>query len=232
MASWIVHLRIADKLLSQIETLSSTEFIVGNIAPDSGVPNSDWSAYTPPSEVSHFCEDPEDKKNTISPDKFFDKYLKDKSHGNKERSFYLGYYVHLLTDVFWHKKVFNAAKEKYLFEFQGDMNAFIWAMKGDWYDLDHLFLKKNPEFSAFLIYEAARDFTNTFMEEFAQDAFVKRQEYIVQFYRAEHLNLEREYKYLTEANMEQFVDEAVNDIYQVLKEQCKVSSETIKSMKD
>lgn len=41
MASWMVHLRIADLLLSQISGLCPTEFIVGNIAPDSGVPNED-----------------------------------------------------------------------------------------------------------------------------------------------------------------------------------------------
>ncbi len=38
MASWIVHLRIADQLLDQIPDLKSTEFVVGNIAPDSVSP--------------------------------------------------------------------------------------------------------------------------------------------------------------------------------------------------
>ena len=54
MASWMVHLRIADKLLDQIPGLSPTEFIVGNIAPDSGVPIADWSAFSPPTKISHF----------------------------------------------------------------------------------------------------------------------------------------------------------------------------------
>lgn len=54
MASWIVHLRIADQLLDQIPDLKSTEFVVGNIAPDSGIPNEDWSAYTPSPVLSHF----------------------------------------------------------------------------------------------------------------------------------------------------------------------------------
>lgn len=54
MASWMVHLRIADKLLEEIYNLSTTEFVVGNIAPDSGIPNKDWSAFTPSGDVSHF----------------------------------------------------------------------------------------------------------------------------------------------------------------------------------
>ena len=54
MASWMVHLRIADKLLYEIPNFSDTEFVVGNIAPDSGVPNDDWSVFTPCGDISHF----------------------------------------------------------------------------------------------------------------------------------------------------------------------------------
>ena len=53
MASWMVHLRIADKLLDKIPNLSPVEFIVGNIAPDSGVPNEDWSRFPPDTKTSH-----------------------------------------------------------------------------------------------------------------------------------------------------------------------------------
>ena len=43
MASWMVHLRIADRLLDEIEKIDATAFVMGNIAPDSGVPNENWS---------------------------------------------------------------------------------------------------------------------------------------------------------------------------------------------
>ena len=42
MASWMVHLRIADKLLELLKDIDETAFVMGNIAPDSGVPNEDW----------------------------------------------------------------------------------------------------------------------------------------------------------------------------------------------
>ena len=42
MASWMVHLRIADELLKHISNIDETAFVMGNIAPDSGVPNEDW----------------------------------------------------------------------------------------------------------------------------------------------------------------------------------------------
>ena len=54
MASWMVHLRVADELLSRLNNIDETSFVVGNIAPDSGVPNDDWSEFHPPKTVSHF----------------------------------------------------------------------------------------------------------------------------------------------------------------------------------
>ena len=41
MASWMIHLRVADRLLNEPGELDETAFIMGNIAPDSGVPNED-----------------------------------------------------------------------------------------------------------------------------------------------------------------------------------------------
>jgi hypothetical protein len=52
MASWMAHLRVADKLLDDIGDLSQTHFIVGNIAPDSGEPvNGDWNVFTPSVDI-------------------------------------------------------------------------------------------------------------------------------------------------------------------------------------
>ncbi len=54
MASWMVHLRSADELLKYTDRIDETAFVMGNIAPDSGVPSEDWSEYHPPKNVSHF----------------------------------------------------------------------------------------------------------------------------------------------------------------------------------
>ena len=53
MASWMIHLRIADKLLDRLANIEITEFIMGNIAPDSGVPNEDWSVFTPSGDYTN-----------------------------------------------------------------------------------------------------------------------------------------------------------------------------------
>ena len=54
MASWMVHLRIADELLRHLDNIDETSFVMGNIAPDSGVPSEDWTEYHPPKELTHF----------------------------------------------------------------------------------------------------------------------------------------------------------------------------------
>ena len=216
MASWMVHLRIADALLQEIPDLCEKEFIVGNIAPDSGVPNEDWSAFFPSTKVSHF-------KGTgefANPKAFAEKYFshdQQKNYSQKEYSFYLGYLTHLITDVLWVWKVYAPVKDRFPEEFQADPR-FIWTVKEDWYDLDFKFLRDHPDFRTFRIYQNGVGFSNDFMEEFSPDAFDNRRAYITEFYMQEKDNLDREYLYLTEAEMDAFVEESVAKILEQLKE--------------
>lgn len=207
MATWMAHLRVADGIAKNYPTLQYTAFLMGNIAPDSGVPNADWSAYYPDKRTSHFKEGGE-----IKPEKFLQKYMTDaqwERYGETQKAFYLGYCTHLLTDCLWVDHIYRPAMKR--FENQTEESSWetLWKFKRDWYDLDYLYLKRHPDFGAFLAYEQAEDFKNTFMEEFAEDAFENRRVYITGFYRSEHENLEREYPYLDEAAMDSFVEEAV-----------------------
>lgn len=209
MATWMVHLRIADGIRKRIPFLERLEFLMGNIAPDSGVPNEGWSVYTPDKSISHFKTD-----GNIDISLFMDKYMKKELWNNyteKEKAFFLGYYVHLLTDVLWKKNIVAPSVSRFTELFQKN-NEGAWKLKEDWYDLDHLFLKKNPCFGAFLEYENAVGFTNIFMEEFAPDAFDNRREHISGFYREAHGNLEREYPYLKETDMELFVGNTIEQL--------------------
>lgn len=216
MASWMVHLRIADKLLDKIKGLDKSAFVLGNIAPDSGVPNEDWSVFTPPGTVTHFRTRPEEK-SFIDIDKYVQEYFtKEKigNYSNRKYSFFLGYYTHLLTDIEWTKMTHsegvseeNARKENM------SLTDFIWKNKEDWYDLDFLYLEEHPDFRAFNIYECADDVENVFMDSFAKDAFENRREYICGYYHSDnHGDLHREYKYLTKERSDRFVDETVDII--------------------
>ncbi len=205
MASWMVHLRIADKLLSAIPNLSEKEFLVGSIAPDSGVPNADWSAFTPNTKISHFKTEGQKADPAAFAAKYFTP-VQQKGYSQKQYSFYLGYLTHLMTDVFWSEQIVHPTLEKYAKEDAPDREDFIWKIKEDWYDLDFKYLRDHPGFRAFRIYQSCEGFRNDYMEEFSTDAFDNRRQYICGFYGEEKENLDREYPYLTEAEMDVFVE--------------------------
>lgn len=215
MASWMVHLRIADKLLDRIPGLAPTEFTVGNIAPDSGVPNADWSSFSPPTKISHFKTDSDD----ACPELFAAKYWteeKRQGYNSREYSFFLGYLTHLLTDVAWVEKIYHPTKIKFAELRASDPENFIWKVKEDWYDLDFKYLRDHPGFRAFQTYLEAAGFENTYMEEFSTDAFDNRRSYITGWYLAGKENLDREYPYLTEGQMDAFVEETTRWIFDIL----------------
>ena len=213
MASWMVHLRIADKLLDSIPGLSPTEFIVGNIAPDSGVPNEDWSSFSPPTSVSHF----KSAGKKADPEAFAAKYFTCPPEYNREQySFYLGYLTHLLTDVLWSEQIARPALDRAGKSDSPDREEYIWKLKKDWYDLDFKFLRDHPCFRAFWVYLGAAGFRNAFMEEFAPDAFDNRRQYITGFYLSGRDGLDREYPYLTEGEMDAFVADSISLILDIL----------------
>lgn len=217
MASWMVHLRVADKLLSRLDNIDETAFVVGNIAPDSGVPNSDWTEFHPPKTVSHFYKKNEDGIY-VDIDVFCERYFSPdviKTYNKREFSFFLGYYVHLLTDMRWITDIAGALKKDYPEEYENDNNSLIWKAKGDWYDLDFLYLRQHPDFRAFAIYENAVGFENEFMDIFSSDAFDNRRQYICGFYRGDgHGDLYRKYKYLTQKQADDFVAETSKLIFE------------------
>lgn len=215
MASWMVHLRVADLLMNSIPDLCPKEFIVGNIAPDSGVPNEDWSAFHPSTQVSHFKS--ADKK--ADPDAFAAKYFRPEQQAlytAQEFSFYLGYLTHLLTDVLWSENIVLPTLERFGMGDAPDREAFIWKLKKDWYDLDFKYLRDHPGFPAFTIYNRAEGFRNRYMEEFSEDAFENRRQYITAFYQDGRDGLDREYPYLAEEEMDAFVRESSSAILDML----------------
>jgi len=219
MASWMVHLRVADALLDNFDGLDETAFVVGNIAPDSGVPTPDWSAYVPDKNTSHFKRKYADGKTEISPEGFAEQYFTREMQAGYERkqyAFYLGYYVHLLTDVLWKQEVWYPSVEKYRAAYEADPKDMTRKWKKDWYDLDFLYLRDNPDFRAFQIYEQAVGFENDYLDIFAKDAFDDRRKYITEFYRSKREHLDREYLYLSKKQMDKFVVDAVEYIEKAL----------------
>lgn len=230
MASWMIHLRIADQLLDRIPGLDETAFVIGSIAPDSGVPNEDWSVYSPPKSVSHY-KTKKDGKTFFDVDQFVREYFtaeQIRAYSLREFSFFLGYYAHLLTDIEWTTEVLRPSVEAHPEEDSKDHTAFVWKMKKDWYDLDFRYLEEHPDFRAFRIYEQSAGFRNDLMDIFSEDAFDNRREYICGFYRGEHGELCRDYPYLSPEQADWFVAQttqkvtaALNAYTGALPERCK-----------
>ena len=92
MASWMIHLRVADLLMDRIPGLDETAFVMGNIAPDSGVPNADWTAYSPPKTISHYKTRREDE-TFFDIERFLKEYLTPeqiRTYSRRAYSFFLG----------------------------------------------------------------------------------------------------------------------------------------------
>lgn len=106
MATWIVHLRVAENILKTFDFIVN-EFLVGNIGPDSGVPSEDYSSFNPPKLLTHWLQSEKeniDKNGSkIGAYQFKEEYLSGNYKTKKEFSFLVGYYTHLLTDIRWIK---------------------------------------------------------------------------------------------------------------------------------
>lgn len=220
MASWMIHLRIADKLLDRIPGLSPIEFIMGNMAPDSGVPNDDWTRFFPSTAVSHFRVDDGTGKKKIDLDAYLERYFSPALRAGytpQQDSFYLGYYTHLLTDFFWSDRVAWPTRQRFADQFAADSPGTWGKIKAEWYDLDRLYLKKHPGFRAFRAYLDSVGFVNTYMDIFSPDAFDNRRAYITSFYLEDRDDPDREYVYFTAEDADRFVEACTGRIMEVLK---------------
>ncbi|MEN8240935.1 MAG: zinc dependent phospholipase C family protein [Chloroflexota bacterium] len=220
MASWIVHLRIAEKILEEIPGLIPDQFAIGNVAPDSGVPDENWEIFDPPPTITHF--QPEDETNEIRSEdlRFFREYLNSVSFENHPDrfSFLLGYYFHLVTDNFWGLDVYKPTKEKYKQQFADDP-SFIWEVKKDWYGLDFSYVRSHPESLFWKIFLPA-EYTTEFMDFFPKNAITQQLDYIKSYYQRRDDEVEASLRlngniYLSAPEMDQFVNISVQKLLSI-----------------
>lgn len=85
-------------------------------------------------------------------------------------------------------------------------------IKTDWYDLDFMYLKANPSFEAFQIYQKNPNIKNTYIDIFAKDAFEKRRVFILDFYAKGVANVAERATYLSQKDLGRFVASATEEI--------------------
>ncbi|MCI5773917.1 MAG: zinc dependent phospholipase C family protein [Erysipelotrichaceae bacterium] len=175
MASWITHLRFA-QMIKQHLPLDETLLYWGCVAPDSGRILSDGLTYQPASKISH-CQ--KDKgKCSIDHEGFYQAYVL--GANKQELAYYVGYLTHLFCDKYWVEKIVLPAKQAYQKALALDP-SFIFKIKAEWYQLDHLFLSKQQVFDPLAKLESAPDLP--YLPWFRSQAIKDKVKQIIAFYQ-------------------------------------------------
>ncbi|MCB9450758.1 MAG: hypothetical protein H6672_04930 [Anaerolineaceae bacterium] len=209
MTTWIGHLRIAENLLPHLPLLDERLFLFGSLAPDSGVPNADWTQFDPPKEVTHFLEKGLDEGN-IKDLHFYRAYLAGVSPDDTRYSYLLGYFFHLICDNLWSIRVGRPTRER-LADMIAELgeSEVIRRVKNDWYTLDFKYVRDHPDCAFWRVYRDAPP--PPAVVPYLSDAALHQQiTYIRDFYcnPPDDLVIERAYPYLNEAHMARYVEEA------------------------
>jgi hypothetical protein len=217
MATWIAHLRIAEALLDRIPNLDPGQFAIGNIAPDSGIPDENWEKFNPPPEVTHFKRSKSVHKDIADLD-FYRGYLADIPPDDPGRfSFRLGYFFHLITDNLWTIQVGKPTNERFAEMFAAD-NKFIWEVKEDWYGLDQIYVREHFDCLFWRVFLEAQ-LASAELDFLPPAAVVRQMRHIKEFYQRDDDEIKammaRPMIYLSKSEMDRFVSNAIERIFAI-----------------
>lgn len=220
MATWLVHLRIAQRLLESFP-FGADYFYIGSIAPDCGLPQEDGS-YCPSSVITHFTTDG-DHKSTCDYRRFKREYI-DPERDPALLSYKWGYYCHLLTDVLWSELVNAPTKEKFRELYDRDRTEFYRLVKRDWRNNDFLFLRERSGFpplrrlSEEALLQRAEE-VGACLPYYTALNLTDKLRFIPRFYGNLNRRLDWDYPYLNRQQYDEFVKEAVRIITDDLSQQ-------------
>jgi hypothetical protein len=232
MATWITHLRIAETLIGDLPGVEPGCFAIGNIAPDSGLPDEKWENFTPPPEVTHFKPpgtQPPDYPYRSADLVFFRQYLSqgvEASADPRTASFLLGYFCHLVTDNLWLAEIGLPTRQRYPAQFEADPK-FIWEVKEDWYGLDFLYLDEHPGSAIWQVFRGVPPpeiaICAGCLDFLPSEALPTHIEYVRRYYQQRDESIQkmlaRPFEYLSKAEMDRFVErtsQRLRAIHQVL----------------
>lgn len=205
MATWVTHFRIAEEFIKRNLPVSKLDFLIGNIGPDCGLINEDGK-FNPPKRVTHFMNNHE-----VQTDLFFQQYnLNNLDFTTTEGSYYLGYYFHLITDEEWIKLTRVKKNEPVHQAILGtpEYNHFV---KRDWYWLDFKYLKQNRDHIFWTDFQYIKEFSE-YLPFFPAGQTLQQIKNIIQFYCTSTIPEDHEPVYISEAEVDDFVQETVNKI--------------------
>ena len=207
MATWIVHLRIANEFIKEkyIPSDYKKEFIYGSLAPDCGYGIKDsFGEFSPPPSITHWT--PSGCKIFCEYDNFYNTYLKDKEK-NSDYYFYLGYYTHLITDVLWSASIYMPTKFKYAQEYKEDP-LYLNTVKKDWRQLDFEFLANRTDFEPYKLL-CQMDKVKDYLPYYESGQLTKQLKYITDYYINYEYKHNYTYKFLTKNEVNEFIKTTV-----------------------
>jgi len=207
MPSWANHFRIADKLLKNIKNLNLEYFIIGNIAPDCGIPTGNNGEYSPPSSVTHFTANDISLKNDCNYNCIYNNYIKNETDLNK-KSFYTGYFAHLFTDCEYVTEIYFkiADEHRKLFE-----NQKLWKkVRKEQYNIDSSYFINNGS-QSFELFKSYGCFNESYPEWYQNNEISIQMKNIINFLEnSEELDIK--YKYIVPREIELFTDNTVDKL--------------------
>lgn len=194
-------MRVAEYFMNRYFKLNNAEFLVGNIAPDCGVPER-GEEFIPAYSVTHWETD-----GLVSAKLFRDRML-----GGYLQPFLLGYYIHLLTDMEWTRFVRCMIDSLPLYaDFPQNPETRAQAKK-DWYGQDVLYLARNPNSIFYSMFLNIKDFPNRYLDYYTKDALTDKVEVIRSYYHSAAEDPDRVFPYLSREDMDGFVVRAIEAI--------------------
>jgi len=213
MATWIMHLRVAERILPLLGDIDETAYYVGSIAPDSGRMVDDFT-YLPSKDVSHWKRDDVSYEQRFKDNyAFFEKYGKSEKDVFK-KSLFLGYYIHILTDTVYVRDIIHP-----FIDFKG--KAFwrenITNIRKGWYELDFRFLAENLPYHPLEVISRVESFPNEYFDYFASDDITERIKYAAKLYATPRVNPNQDFLTIDKNRQDALIVETTDIIISELK---------------
>lgn len=214
MATWGAHLRVAAQLLDKIDKKHHREFVIGSVAPDCGYGEKDsFGEFDPPPSVTHWS--PSGMKRDCRYKDFYTEYLTGPK--NDDYWFYLGYYIHLLTDIMWSVTMYAPTRIKFAAEYKKNPE-FLKVIKRDWNDIDVKYLSELSKHPILDILKNAGDIKD-YLPYYEHGQLTKQVGFIVSYYDNYSGTYNRTFEYTKPEDIQNFVDCASELVSLILKKE-------------
>jgi hypothetical protein len=211
VGTWISHLRVAETLLLHFPGLDEVTFAFGNLSPDSGIPNADWTEFDPPKEVTHFLRRGEGE-HAIHDLVFYRQYVAGLRPAADLQlySFRLGYFFHLICDILWARRIVTATRRDFQELFEKNPKDAGWIVKDDWYGLDQLYVRAHPESLFWRVILPSPD-PPSYLPFVKNEALHHQYAHIRNYYsqQEDQWFLSLPYQYLNESTMTRMVNDSI-----------------------